>query len=103
MATGPIIQIACGTAAGHPAFGTLLLPAPLRRHPSSGRYSPVVALGLLIVAVGLFLAMLPLQAARVTHWGRFAGYSSDPGALRYYRVAGVVLVTVGVILAVVLG
>lgn len=62
-----------------------------------------MVLGLVIVAAGLFLAILPLQAARVTHWGRFAGYSSDPGALRYYRVAGVVLVAIGLLLAVVLG
>jgi hypothetical protein len=53
-----------------------------------------MVLGLVIVVAGLFLAILPLQAARVTHWARFAGYSSETGAVRYYRVVGVVMAAI---------
>ena len=55
--------------------------------------------GMAIALGGLLLALAPLRAARAANALRFVPYSVDPNRVKGYRVAGWLIVAVGVVAA----
>jgi hypothetical protein len=57
-----------------------------------------VLFGLWLAFVGVFLAVNPLAAARVSNRLRFVAYPEHPRAstMRYYRFAGLIMTVLGI-------
>ena len=56
-------------------------------------------LGVVIAAGGLALAAVPIGAARFANFFRFVPYATDQASVRYYRGAGVVMISAGVVVS----
>jgi len=67
-------------------------------------YPSVVVLGVLLLAFGLAFALAPLPVARVTGFFRFVPYPPSPTGhqMMYFRVAGLLIAVVGIVLILVI-
>jgi membrane glycosyltransferase len=51
---------------------------------------------------GLGLAVSPVAVARLTNQLRFAPYSTDAARLRYYRIIGLAMIALGIVIGAIL-
>jgi hypothetical protein len=71
---------------------------------AAARILRVVVLGVVLLAFGLAFALAPIPIARVMGNFRFVPYPSSPSGhqMRYFRLAGLAIAVVGVILILVI-
>lgn len=75
--------------------------APRKTAPSCGTRSVVlVVLGLVVAFAGLTLTVAPLAAIRLANTLRFLPSNTSEEAVRYYRMSGMAMLVIGLILAV---